>query len=71
MESVSVPAGFCLTMKFFEELIDDKLEGLLRELEEISKGKYCERARLEATCDNVQRKIKRKRLIFLRMETNR
>ena len=66
MDGVTVPRGFCLTMKFFESLIDDELRSLLRELEETSIRKSCERSRLEATCDNVRRKINRKRLIFFK-----
>ena len=66
MDSVTVPRGFCLTVKFFEALIDSELRGLLGELETSSKIQCSERQRLEASCDNVQRKIKRKRLIFLR-----
>ena len=66
MDGVTVPRGFCLTMKFFESLIDEELRSLLRELEETSIRKSCERPRLEATCDNVRRKINRKRLIFFK-----
>ena len=63
-----MPKGFCLTVKFFEALIDNELRALLEELEITSKMKCSERQRLEASCDNVQRKIKRKRLIFLKNE---
>ena len=65
MENVTVPRGFCLTKIFFEKLIDEELLILLRELEETSRRELCER--LATCCDNVQTKIKRKRLIFLTM----
>ena len=69
MENVRVPRGFCLTKIFFEKLIDEELLILLRELEETSRRALCEREgegeRLATCCDNVQTKIKRKRLIFL------
>ena len=67
MENVVVPRGFCLTKIFFEKLVDSELSNLLRELEETSRRELCERERLTTCCDNVQTKIKRKRLIFLTM----
>ena len=73
MENVKVPRGFCLTKIFFEKLIDEELLILLRELEEASRRELCAREgeRLATCCDNVQTKIKRKRLIFLTKRTLR
>ena len=71
MENVVVPRGFCLTKIFFEKLVDSELSNLLRELEETSRRELCERERLTTCCDNVQTKIKRKRLIFLTKRTLR
>ena len=57
MEELSVPAGFCLTTTFWEQMIDENLRRALADLEKATCCPLFSKTKLEIACNSVKEAI--------------